>query len=91
MNLLTPRLRTCVNCGLPFKINPTAPLTAEQAAANTPAGLAGSQDFLEFLNRAGNLAETEDILLEGWIRSNDLVRRYLARSSASEIGDDLRD
>jgi len=75
MNLLTPRLRTCVNCGLPFKINPTAPITAALAAANTPAGSAGSQDFLEFLNRAGNPSETEDMLLEGWIRSDDLVRR----------------
>src|SRR5260221_3035534 len=75
MNLLTPRLRTCVNCGLPFKINPTAPITAALAAANTPAGSAGSQDFLEFLNRAGNPSETEGMLLEGWIRSDDLVRR----------------
>jgi hypothetical protein len=75
MNLLIPRLRACVRCGLPFRINPTAPLNPDQAAAQTPAGSAGPEHYLEFLNRAGSIPETEDILLEGWVRSNDLVRR----------------
>jgi hypothetical protein len=74
MLLLISRLRTCVRCGVPFRINPTAPLTPDQAAAQTPAGSAGPEHYLEFLNRAGGVPETEDILLEGWLRSNDLVR-----------------
>jgi hypothetical protein len=60
-----------------YRINPTTPLTSEQAAANTPAGFAGSAHYLEFLTRSlQQLSEIEyiDILLRAWIRSNDRLR-----------------
>jgi hypothetical protein len=49
VGLLVPWLRTCVHCGVVFRIAPRTALSSEEREAKTPAGGASSAHYLDYL------------------------------------------
>jgi hypothetical protein len=72
--LLVPQLRTCVRCGVVFRIAPRTPVSSEEQEAKTPAGSASLAHYLDYLTHCSQEPEQSQILLQAWARSNDRLR-----------------
>ncbi len=85
-DLLVPKLRTCVRCGVVFKIAVRTPVSSEEQNAKTPAGSASLAEYLDYLTHCSQKAEQSHLLQQAWARSNDRLRR----GQIEEIADPSR-